>query len=29
MTDAFDRFWQWANKPVDSRLTIPAVCTMW
>jgi hypothetical protein len=22
--DAFDRFWQWANKPVDSPLTIPA-----
>jgi hypothetical protein len=24
MTDAFDRFWQWANKPVDSGATIPA-----
>lgn len=22
--DAFDRFWQWANKPVESSLTIPA-----
>ena len=22
--DAFDRFWQWANKPLDSPLTIPA-----
>jgi hypothetical protein len=22
--DAFDRFWQWANKPPDSTLTIPA-----
>ena len=22
--DAFDRFWQWAKKPVDSPLTIPA-----
>ena len=22
--DAFDRFWQWANKPIDSPLTIPA-----
>jgi hypothetical protein len=22
--DAFDRFWQWANKPVESTLTIPA-----
>ena len=22
--DAFDRFWQWANKPVESQLTIPA-----
>jgi hypothetical protein len=22
--DAFDRFWQWAKKPVDSDLTIPA-----
>ncbi|MGY3390201.1 hypothetical protein ACVWW6_002792 [Bradyrhizobium sp. USDA 3311] len=23
--DAFDRFWQWANKPPESPLTIP-VC---
>ena len=22
--DAFDRFWQWANKPPESLLTIPA-----
>ena len=22
--DAFDRFWQWANKPRQSHLTIPA-----
>ena len=22
--DAFDRFWQWANKPLESNLTIPA-----
>ncbi|WP_426420922.1 hypothetical protein [Bradyrhizobium genosp. A] len=22
--DAFDRFWQWAEKPLDSPLTIPA-----
>jgi hypothetical protein len=22
--DAFDRFWQWANKPLDSGLPIPA-----
>jgi hypothetical protein len=22
--DAFDCFWQWANKPIDSPLTIPA-----
>jgi hypothetical protein len=22
--DAFDRFWQWANKPPESALTIPA-----
>jgi hypothetical protein len=22
--DDFDRFWQWANKPVESTLTIPA-----
>jgi hypothetical protein len=24
VSDAFDRFWQWANKPLDSPLTIPA-----
>ena len=24
MMDAFDRFWQWANKPPKSTLTIPA-----
>ena len=24
MMDDFDRFWQWANKPLESRLTIPA-----
>ncbi|MGY3547387.1 hypothetical protein [Bradyrhizobium sp. USDA 4469] len=24
MMDAFDRFWQWANKPLESPLTIPA-----
>jgi hypothetical protein len=24
MMDAFDRYWQWANKPPDSTLTIPA-----
>jgi hypothetical protein len=24
LMDAFDRFRQWANKPVDSRETIPA-----
>jgi hypothetical protein len=24
VTDAFDRFWQWANKPLDSGLPIPA-----
>jgi hypothetical protein len=23
MMDAFDRFWQWAEKPLDSPLTIP------
>ena len=23
--DAFDRWWEWATKPVDSMLTIPAV----
>lgn len=22
--DAFDTFWTWANKPLDSPLTIPA-----
>ncbi len=22
--DAFDRFWEWAEKPLDSPLTIPA-----
>jgi hypothetical protein len=22
--DAFDRYWQWAKKPLDSELTIPA-----
>jgi hypothetical protein len=22
--DAFDRFWQWADKPLDADLTIPA-----
>jgi hypothetical protein len=22
--DAFDQFWEWANKPVESRLTLPA-----
>jgi hypothetical protein len=22
--DDFDRWWQWANKPLDSRLTLPA-----
>lgn len=22
--DAFDRFWQWADKPLESSLTIPA-----
>jgi hypothetical protein len=22
--DAFDRFWEWANKPLESQLTIPA-----
>jgi hypothetical protein len=24
LMEAFDRFWQWANKPVDSHETIPA-----
>ncbi|MCP1912484.1 hypothetical protein J2R96_004964 [Bradyrhizobium elkanii] len=22
--DGFDRFWQWANKPLESHLMIPA-----
>jgi hypothetical protein len=22
--DSFDRFWQWATKPLESQLTIPA-----
>ena len=22
--DAFDRYWQWADKPLDSGLTIPS-----
>ena len=22
MTDAFDLFWEWANKPIDSRLML-------
>jgi hypothetical protein len=22
--DAFDRWWQWAEKPLDSGLTVPA-----
>lgn len=22
--DAFDRFWQWVTKPMESQLTIPA-----
>jgi hypothetical protein len=22
--DAYDRFWQWAEKPLESLLTIPA-----
>jgi hypothetical protein len=22
--DTFDRYWQWANKPLESTLTIPA-----
>lgn len=22
--DAFDQFWEWANKPLDSTLTIPS-----
>jgi hypothetical protein len=24
MMDAFDSYWQWAKKPVESTLTIPA-----
>jgi hypothetical protein len=24
MTDAFDLWWEWAEKPLDSDLTIPA-----
>lgn len=24
MKEAFDRWWEWANKPLDSYLTIPA-----
>ena len=24
LMDTFDRFWHWANKPLDSDLTIPA-----
>jgi hypothetical protein len=24
MMDAFDRFWQWADKPPESSETIPA-----
>lgn len=23
MKDPFDQFWEWANKPVESLLTIP------
>jgi hypothetical protein len=23
--DVFDRFWQWAEKPLDSRLTTPLI----
>lgn len=22
--DAYDRFWQWAEKPLDSFMTVPA-----
>ncbi|MGY4298806.1 hypothetical protein ACVWXN_006901 [Bradyrhizobium sp. i1.4.4] len=22
--DAFDRFWQWADKPLESLMTLPA-----
>jgi hypothetical protein len=24
MKDPFDQFWEWANKPLDSYLTIPS-----
>ena len=24
MTNAFDQWWEWAEKPLDSMLTIPA-----
>jgi hypothetical protein len=24
--DAYDRFWQWAEKPLESHLTIPPSC---
>ena len=24
MIDAYDRFWQWAEKPLESPLTLPA-----
>jgi hypothetical protein len=24
MADAFDLWWEWARKPLDSRVTIPA-----
>jgi hypothetical protein len=24
MKDAFDQWWEWAEKPLDSALTIPA-----
>ncbi|WJR74936.1 hypothetical protein [Bradyrhizobium sp. NP1] len=24
MKDAFDQWWEWANKPLDSDLTIPS-----
>jgi hypothetical protein len=24
-TDAYDRFWQWAEKPAESLMTIPAM----
>jgi hypothetical protein len=26
--DAFDRWWEWVEKPADSPLTIPATCIM-